>query len=386
MDLPPEAAQTMKKAARCILDSTDFDATIAGELPVAKTLTNGLLELAWESLESVVSDVAERPTGLVLKQMLARLVAAAWRGPAAPAVLDQEAAEKAGKRLHKQVDITFKGLLGAASSKAMRARSVLSKASAEEGVEVLAAKMAAIDALEREEWAKARRAPYTGFTELNHTGGEPEVVRAVTDAAADVDTPVDERVERLMHAQHVLHESPDPFAAWLQTEQEQQQEDDDELAEQAAFQLRQGGGIPRALARDIGHDGCVALLRNLKVNGGVGLVAHPRITGAYCAMGHGRLVSATWEEALRHDIPFIFGAEATRSRAMEDAIKEGNAALQELKEAALEQHAHDQSRMDDYAVMMSILTRENREMRHALGRAPRGSESGSAGAGGSETV
>mmetsp|Transcript_25044 Transcript_25044/g.66005 ORF Transcript_25044/g.66005 Transcript_25044/m.66005 type:complete len:223 (+) Transcript_25044:147-815(+) len=83
-------------------------------------------------------------------------------------------------------------------------------------------------------------------------------------------------------------------------------------SEKAAFQLSQGGGISRALARDIGEDGCAALLRHLKVNGGVLSVPRPSIIGAYCAMRHGRLVSITWEEALRHEIPFIFGEEATR--------------------------------------------------------------------------
>ena len=83
----------MKQAAQCILNSTEFDAVVAGKLPIAKTLTNGLIELAWESL-CVVPDGAEQLyTGLVLKRMLARLVAAAWRGAAAPAQLDEATAE-----------------------------------------------------------------------------------------------------------------------------------------------------------------------------------------------------------------------------------------------------------------------------------------------------
>ena len=83
-DLGQEAAKTMKEAAQCILNSTSFDPTVTAQLPIAKNLTSGLLELAWESLQSVLPD-AERPTGLVQKQMLARLVAAAWRWAAAPA-------------------------------------------------------------------------------------------------------------------------------------------------------------------------------------------------------------------------------------------------------------------------------------------------------------
>eukprot|EP00966_Prymnesium_polylepis_P321734 7378035-Prymnesium_polylepis.2 len=90
----------MKQAAQCIFSSTSFDAAVADKLPIAKTLTNGLIELAWKSLESVILD-AEQPTGIVMKQKLARLVAAAWRGAAAPARLDQTATEKIGKRLHK---------------------------------------------------------------------------------------------------------------------------------------------------------------------------------------------------------------------------------------------------------------------------------------------
>jgi hypothetical protein len=163
----------MKQAAQCILNSTGFDAVVAGQLPIAKTLTNGLIELAWESL-GVVPDGAEQLTGLVLKRMLARLVAAAWRGAAAPAQLDEATAERVGKRLQKQVETKLRGLLGAASSKATRARSALSRASAEEGVDLLAARMAAIDAVEREECAEARRAPYKNFSELESAAGEPE--------------------------------------------------------------------------------------------------------------------------------------------------------------------------------------------------------------------
>ena len=88
-----------------------------------------------------------------------------WRGAAAPAQLDEATAERVGKRLQKQVETKLKGLLGAASSKATRARSALSRASAEEGVDLLAARMAAIDAEEREECAEARRAPYKNFSE-----------------------------------------------------------------------------------------------------------------------------------------------------------------------------------------------------------------------------
>ena len=37
-------------AARCIVNSTEFDPALHGKLPVTDTLTNALLELAWASL------------------------------------------------------------------------------------------------------------------------------------------------------------------------------------------------------------------------------------------------------------------------------------------------------------------------------------------------
>eukprot|EP00966_Prymnesium_polylepis_P148787 3437500-Prymnesium_polylepis.1 len=60
------------------------------------------------------------------------------------------------------------------------------------------------------------------------------------------------------------------------------------MADQAAFQLAQGGGIPRPLARQLGSDGCDYVLKYLKSHGGVGLVPHPGQIGAYCMMRQGR--------------------------------------------------------------------------------------------------
>ena len=300
----------MNQAARCILNSTEFDAVIAAQLPIAKTLTNGLIELAWESV-NIVPDGAERLSGLVLKRMLARLVAAAWRGAAAPAQLDVATAERVGKRLQKQVDVKLKGWLGAASSKATRARSALSKASAEEGVELLAARMAAIDAQEREECTQARRARYEGFTELDDAEGGPKVAE-VADAAAEVVEPGEPATE-----------SPSLRPSWEELSQQLEREEAaaekaalDELADEAAFQLKQGGGIPRALSRELGTHGCAAVMKYLKANGGVGLVPDPGMAGAYLMVKQGKDVSVTWEEALRHELPFILGAHMEQSQGV----------------------------------------------------------------------
>jgi hypothetical protein len=358
----------MKQAAQCILNSTEFDAVVAGKLPIAKTLTNGLIELAWESL-CVVPDGAEQLyTGLVLKRMLARLVAAAWRGAAAPAQLDEATAERVGKRLQKQVDTKLKGLLGAASSKAKRARSALSRASAEEGLDLLAARMAAIDAEEREECAEARRAPYKNFSELESAAGEPEAADAAADASLSADEVADAQAAQQIHASEVVHRTLAPYEAWMQGASEElaaaAQDDEGE----AEFQLRQGGGIPRALVRELGHDGCAALLRHLKANGGVGLAHHSREEGTYAVMRHGSLVSLSWEEALRHDIPFMFGEEATRSRGMEEAIKEGLDATKELQEAAKELQEESQRRISVLLESMKAMEEENRFLQSILRR------------------
>jgi len=211
-----------------------FDPAIIGELPIADTLTSGLLELAWESLKSVIpQSIDERPTGIAQQQMLSRLVAAAWRGAAAPALVDQATAQRVGKRLLKQVDTKLQGLLRDAFTRAVCARTALTKSSVEEGLESMAGRLAEIDRQETEDCAAARRAPYNNFPELD----QPEEPAAVESAAVSADTAADERVDRLMRAQDVLRAGPDPFAAWMQRDQDQQaaaaQEEVDELAEKA---------------------------------------------------------------------------------------------------------------------------------------------------------
>jgi hypothetical protein len=265
------------------------------------------------------------------------------------------------------VETKLRGLLGAASSKATRARSALSRASAEEGVDLLAARMAAIDAVEREECAEARRAPYKNFSELESAAGEPEAADAAADASLSADEVADAQAAQQIHASDVVHRTLAPYEAWMQSASEElaaaAQEDEDE----ADFQLRQGGGIPRALARELGDDGCAALLRHLKANGGVALAHHSREEGTYTVMRHGSLVSMSWEEALRHDIPFMFGEEATRSRGMEEAIKEGLDATKELQEAAKELQEESQRRISIMQECMKAMGEENRLLHEQLG-------------------
>ena len=267
-----------------------------------------------------------------MKQMLAKLVAASWRGVAAAAKLGQETAEKVGKRLHKQVE-KVQRLLADASLRATRARSALAKASLEDGLGALADRQAAVDERENEDHADVRRARYKGFTELDNEA-DAAVQEAAADATADAaaDAAADARAERSIEVYDVLHRTTSPWAAWMESYEEERtaaaHEKEDDMADQAAFQLTQGGGIPRALARELGDDGCATVLKHLKANGGVGLAPHPSMIGAYCMRGHGGRVSVTWEEALRHDLPFMFGEEATRTRAMEETMKEGHAARQ----------------------------------------------------------
>eukprot|EP00966_Prymnesium_polylepis_P332583 7388070-Prymnesium_polylepis.1 len=92
--------------------------------------------------------------------MLARLVAAAWRGLGARDQMDQATAEKVGKRLHKQVETKVRRLLADASSRAARARAALSRASLEGGLESLSEKTSAINAQEQEDLAAIRRTEY----------------------------------------------------------------------------------------------------------------------------------------------------------------------------------------------------------------------------------
>ena len=329
LDLPPKAAETMQKAAQCIFDSTAFDAALAGELPIANTLTNGLLELAWESINGVVAD-ADRPSGLVMKAMLARLVASAWRGAAAPAKLDREAAEKVGKRLHKQVDTKIKGLLSEASSKAVRARAALSKASAEEGLHVLAEKKAAIDSQEREDCAAIRCTLYPGFTELDT---EPEAAAAPSMA--------------------------EPSAVEPQAAAEPQAAVQAESVCPGAAELAQHGGIPRLLAWQLGEDGCAAVERYLETVGGVSLPADPRGVGAFVAMENGKLRSLSWEEGLCHTLPSVVGALEAHNQCLEEAIQ----AQQEALDVAVQNHKEMEQLLHD-------ASEREAEMRHMVTEAP----------------
>jgi hypothetical protein len=356
-DLGQEAAKTMKEAAQCILNSTSFDPTVTAQLPIAKNLTSGLLELAWESLQSVLPD-AEQPTGLVQKQMLARLVAAAWRGAAAPARLDQSTAEKVGKRLQKQVETKLRGLLSAASSKAARARTELARSSIEEGLESLSEKRAAIDAQEQQEFAAARRAPYTSFAELDVTEPEPAPSQAAAEEPASI-AGLAEPAEPLSPCTALCRAIDEEQAAADQAHA-------DELAETAEFQLVQGGGIPRTLARELGPDGCAYLLKYLKSHGGVGLVPHPREIGAYSMMRQGRHVSVSWEEALRHELPFILQNLVEHSREVREAAE---AQIDVQKEAINElKQLFEQSQERNLSLLagMEALSRANKRLTDAI--------------------
>eukprot|EP00966_Prymnesium_polylepis_P332203 7387717-Prymnesium_polylepis.1 len=115
------------KVAESIVDARGLYLAITADIPIVETLTDGLLVLAWESLESAAQNDGRQFTGVQMKQMLAILVAAVWRGAAAVEILYGDIdTEKIGKRLHKQVQKVQK-LLADISSKATRARSALSK-------------------------------------------------------------------------------------------------------------------------------------------------------------------------------------------------------------------------------------------------------------------
>ena len=99
----------------------------------------------------------------------------------------------------------------------------------------------------------------------------------------------------------------------------------------------------------------------------MGLAHHSREEGTYTGMHHGSLVSMPWEEALRHDIPFMFGEEATRSRGMEEAIKEGLDATKELQEVAKELQEASQRRISTLLESMKAMGEENRLLHEQLG-------------------
>eukprot|EP00966_Prymnesium_polylepis_P286479 6617860-Prymnesium_polylepis.1 len=72
---------------------------------------------------------------------------------------------------------------------------------------------------------------------------------------------------------------------------------------------------PQALARQLGVDGCAAVLEWLKEQGGVGMIADPHMIGAFLGRSAtGEEERWSWVEALRFELPFILGAWATRCR------------------------------------------------------------------------
>ena len=130
------------------------------------------------------------------------------------------------------------------------------------------------------------------------------------------------------------------------------------LAAEAEAELARHGGIPRVLARELGERGCAELVTHLKMVGGVGLACHPRGTSAFCRMSATGLVGVTWEDALRHELPFILRGLAQR---IADGVPTAKSSFRiECLETKLEAHEHTVRHLK--GLLEQTLDREQNEL------------------------
>ena len=108
-------------------------------------------------------------------------------------------------------------------------------------------------------------------------------------------------------------------------------------------------------------------MKYLKANGGVGLVPDPGMAGAYLMMKQGKSVSVTWEEALRHELPFILGAHEERSQGVEAALEAKIDALEEAHREHLRIHEDSDRKRSTLVRIARTVAIQNRELRVLLG-------------------
>ena len=298
-EIPEFDDAALKAAVQSMLCVGGNDFCIPAKLTV-EFITDGVLIDAWVALSGGAEAATGAFTGLVLKQKLAWLLAAAVAGAEGALGLTSERAQLAGKSLHKQAEKVQKLI--------KRARAAATKAATGSHAELTAShtrEQSYILAL------RSRRSPTVVSFQQLLLSVEPEpetevVVAAV--AAADA-------------------EPLSPGATWQQSYEEEEaaaeQMFEEETAERVAAVLAQHGGIPRALARELGEPGCSAVLKFLKVNrGDIGLVPDVGGPGAYRILSAtGSPESLTWEQALRHQLPFILADFAELTRNAEVALE-----------------------------------------------------------------
>ena len=304
---------------------------MSGELSV-KSITDGIMFDAWVALNRAAEAATEAFTGVALKQKLAWLPASAVVGAEGASRLSTQQAQLSDKSLHKQVDKVEKELKDI-SSKAERSRAAAAKAdTSDTALQVpLPDVLAASQQKEQSDLASSRgRTSVTaaGFQKLLNTEPEPKATAAV---------------------------APDSEAAELEPLSPGQkcwQDFNAEQAEKAAVQLSANRGIPRALASELGEEGCAAVEKYLKDSGGVrvptlGEDGHGPFVLATCENPHlvttpyaggSHLLSLTWEQALRHRLPEVLRHVAHVASETMFALNEYRACVPELQRLLQESH------------------------------------------------
>ena len=350
-DVPAFDDAAIKAAVQSILGAGGNDFDVPAKLAV-EFITDGILIDAWAALSGGAEAATGAFTGLVLKQKLAWLLAAAVAGAEGALRLAADRAQLTGKSLHKQAEKVQRAIKEI-SSKAERARAAATKAATGSPSELAAShtrEQSDIDTL------RSRRSATVVSFQQQLLSAEPEPDAAMIAADSVVDA-----------------EPLSPGATWLQSYEAEQaaakQSYEEERAERVAAVLAQHGGIPRALARELGEDGCAAVLKFLNLNGGdIGLAPDVQGAGAFCVRSAtGSPTSLTWEQALRHQLPFILRdfAELTwnAETALEAKIDAYQSCVQELE------HIVETSRTRHLQMLdaMGSLIKQNGEMRKALG-------------------